>query len=92
MKETLQQAAEQIVSGTAGQIIDKAGYASIGTGLGINAASTATHSYIDAVTSLSITEWAAIFSILGAASLIAKNLFEIWWRVRETKKNGNADK
>ncbi|QZB86513.1 hypothetical protein seszw60L_21 [Salmonella phage seszw] len=39
MNETLRQAAEQVISGTTGQVIDKAGYASIGTGIGLKSQS-----------------------------------------------------
>lgn len=85
MKESLQQAAEQVVSGTAGQIIDKAGYTSIGTGLGIGVADKTT-SIISMIPS-TLTEWAAFVSILGGLSFILKNLFEIWWRIRQEKKN-----
>ena len=39
MRDALQHAANQIISGTVGQVIDKAGYTSIGTGLGLKVAS-----------------------------------------------------
>ncbi len=38
MRDALQHAANQIISGTVGQVIDKAGYTSIGTGLGLKVA------------------------------------------------------
>lgn len=89
MRETLQQAAEQIVSGTAGQVIDKAGYASIGTGLGLKVSEQS--QTISSMIPDSLAEWAALASILGALSLIIKNLFEIWWKVRTVKKNGDTN-
>lgn len=93
MSETLKQAAEQIVSGTVGQVIDKAGYTSIGTGLGIKVAeqSTVAQSYMESMIPHTITEWAAVASILGALSLVAKNLFEMWWKIREAKRNGSTN-
>ena len=93
MSGTLKQAAEQIVNGTAGQVIDKAGYTSIGTGLGLKAAeqvSTA-QSYIESMIPHTITEWAAYASILGALSLVAKNIFEIVWKIREARRNGSSN-
>lgn len=89
MKEALQQAAEQVVSGTAGQVIDKAGYTSIGTGLGLKAAeqSVIASSFMPQT----ITEWAALASILGALSLVAKNGFEIWWKIRKDKQNASTN-
>ena len=93
MSGTLKQAAEQIVNGTAGQVIDKAGYTSIGTGLGLKAAeqvSTA-QSYIESMIPHTITEWAAYASILGALSLVAKNIFEIVWKIRTEKRNGSSN-
>jgi hypothetical protein len=92
MRDALQHAANQIISGTVGQAIDKAGYTSIGTGLGLKVAEQApvAQSYIASMIPHSITEWAAA-SILGALSLVAKNLFEMWWKIRESKKNGSTD-
>jgi len=90
MNEVLKQMAEQIIGGTAGQVIDKAGYASIGTGIGIKVAEQ-TPVVVESLMPATITEWAALFSILGAMSLIIKNLFEIWWKVREGKKNGSTN-
>lgn len=93
MSGTLKQAAEQIVNGTAGQVIDKAGYTSIGTGIGLKAAeqvSTA-QSYIESMIPHTITEWAAYASILGALSLVAKNIFEIVWKIRTEKRNGSSN-
>lgn len=89
MNEVLKQIAEQVVSGAAGQVIDKAGYASIGTGIGIKVAEQAP--VIASAAPMSITEWAALFSMLGALSLIIKNAFEIWWKVREAKRNGSTN-
>ncbi len=88
MNETLRQAAEQVISGTTGQVIDKAGYASIGTGIGLKVAeqTPVTQSYFEVMIPHSLTEWAAVASILGALSLVIKNLFEMWWKVRESKK------
>ncbi|HEG7246646.1 TPA: hypothetical protein SFI08_002448 [Staphylococcus aureus] len=93
MNEALRQAAEQVISGTTGQVIDKAGYASIGTGIGLKVAeqAPATQSYFEAMIPHSLTEWAAVASILGALSLVIKNLFEMWWKVRESKRNGNTN-
>lgn len=93
MRDALQHAANQIISGTVGQVIDKAGYASIGTGLGLKVAeqTPVAQSYIASMTPHSIAEWAAVASILGALSLVAKNLFEMWWKIRESKKNGSTD-
>lgn len=93
MSGTLKQAAEQIVNGTAGQVIDKAGYTSIGTGIGLKAAEQVptAQSYIESMIPHTITEWAAYASILGALSLVIKNLFEIWWKIREGKRNGSSN-
>lgn len=93
MRDALQHAANQIISGTVGQVIDKTGYTSIGTGLGLKVAeqTPVAQSYIASMISHSITEWAAVASILGALSLVAKNLFEMWWKIRESKKNGSTD-
>lgn len=93
MSGTLKQAAEQIINGTAGQVIDKAGYTSIGTGLGIKVAeqSVVTQSYIESMIPHTITEWAAYASILGALSLVAKNIFEIVWKIRTEKRNGSSN-
>lgn len=93
MNETLRQAAEQVISGTTGQVIDKAGYASIGTGIGLKVAeqTPVTQSYFEAMIPHSLTEWAAVASILGALSLVIKSLFEMWWKVRESKKNGSTN-
>ena len=87
MRDALQHAANQIISGTVGQVIDKAGYTSIGTGLGLKVAeqTPVAQSYIVSMIPHSITEWAAVASILGALSLVAKNLFEMWWKIRESK-------
>ncbi len=90
MNEVLKQMAEQIIGGTAGQVIDKAGYASIGTGIGIKVAEQ-TPVVVESLMPATITEWAALFSILGAMSLIIKNIFEVWWKVREGKKNGSTN-
>ncbi|HAZ2983900.1 TPA: hypothetical protein J0587_004729, partial [Salmonella enterica subsp. enterica serovar Kentucky] len=72
MSGTLKQAAEQIVNGTAGQVIDKTGYTSIGTGIGLKAAEQVptAQSYIESMIPHTITEWAAYASILGALSLV----------------------
>lgn len=93
MSGTLKQAAEQIVNGTAGQVIDKAGYTSIGTGIGLKAAEQAptAQSYIESMIPHTITEWAAYASILGALSLVAKNIFEIVWKIREARRNGSTN-
>lgn len=93
MRDALQHAANQIISGTAGQVIDKAGYTSIGTGLGLQVVDQAavTQSYIASILPHTITEWAAVASILGALSLVAKTAFEIWWKIRESKKNGSTN-
>lgn len=93
MSGTLKQAAEQIVNGTAGQVIDKAGYTSIGTGIGLKAAEQVptAQSYIESMIPHTITEWAAYASILGALSLVAKNIFEIVWKIRTEKRNGNSN-
>lgn len=93
MKDALRQAAEQIVSGTAGQVIDKAGYTSIGTGLGLKVAeqSPVAQSYLESMIPHTITEWAAVASILGALSLVAKNIFEMWWKIRQEKRNGSTN-
>lgn len=93
MKDALRQAAEQIVSGTTGQVIDKAGYTSIGTGLGLKVAEQ-THvaqTYLESMVPHTITEWAAVASILGALSLVAKNIFEMWWKIRQEKRNGSTN-
>lgn len=90
MNEMLRQIAGQVVDGTAGQVIDKAGYASIGTGIGIKVAEQSPI-IVNSIMPATITEWAALFSILGALSLIIKNLFEIWWKIREGKKNGSPN-
>ncbi|WYD62217.1 hypothetical protein [Salmonella phage gmqsjt-1] len=93
MSGTLRQAAEQIVNGTAGQVIDKAGYTSIGTGIGLKAAEQVptAQSYIESMIPHTITEWAAYASILGALSLVAKNIFEIVWKIRTEKRNGSSN-
>lgn len=91
MNEMLRQIAGQVIDGTAGQVIDKAGYASIGTGIGIKVAEQSPI-IVNSIMPATITEWAALFSILGALSLIIKNLFEIWWKIREGKKNGSPNK
>ena len=93
MSGTLKQAAEQIVNGTAGQVIDKAGYTSIGTGLGLKVAEQVptAQSYIESMIPHTITEWAAYASILGALSLVAKNIFEIVWKIRTEKRNGSTN-
>lgn len=93
MSGTLKQAAEQIVNGTAGQVIDKAGYTSIGTGIGLKAAKQVptAQSYIESMIPHTITEWAAYASILGALSLVAKNIFEIVWKIRTEKRNGSSN-
>lgn len=90
MNEILKQVAEQVIGGTAGQVIDKAGYASIGTGIGIKVAEQ-NPVLVSSLMPATITEWAAFFSILGAVSLVIKNLFEIWWKVREGRKNGSPN-
>ncbi|QFG07777.1 membrane protein [Salmonella phage vB_SenS_SB28] len=88
MNETLRQAAEQVISGVMGQVIDKAGYASIGTGIVLKVAeqTPVAQSYFETIIPHSLTDWAAVASIIGAISLVIKNLFEIWWRVRRHKK------
>ena len=93
MSGTLKQAAEQIINGTAGQVIDKAGYTSIGTGIGLKAAEQlpTAQSYIESMIPHTITEWAAYASILGALSLVAKNIFEIVWKIRTEKRNGSSN-
>ena len=93
MNGTLRQVAEQIISGTAGQVIDKAGYASIGAGIGLKVAeqTPVAQSYFETIIPHSLTEWAAVASIIGAISLAIKNLFEIWWRVRRHKKNDSTN-
>lgn len=93
MSGTLKQAADQIINGTAGQVIDKAGYTSIGTGLGLKVAEQAptAQSYIESMIPHTITEWAAYASILGALSLVAKNIFEIVWKIRTEKRNGSSN-
>lgn len=92
MNESLRHVAEQIISGTAGQIIDKAGYASIGTGLGLKAAtSDIVMTHATGFMSLSLTEWAAVASIAGAISLVVKNIFEMWWKARMEKKYGRTN-
>lgn len=92
MNESLRQAAEQVISGTAGQIIDKAGYASIGTGIGLKAAGNEViMAHATGFMSLSLTEWAAIASIAGAISLVVKNIFEMWWKARMEKKYGRTN-
>lgn len=93
MNETLRQAAEQVISGTTGQVIDKAGYASIGTGIGLKVAeqTPVVQSYFETMIPQSLTEWAAVASILGALSLVIKNLFEMWWKVRESKRNDSTN-
>lgn len=93
MRDALQHAANQIISGTAGQVIDKAGYTSIGTGLGLQVVdkTAVTQSYIASILPHTITEWAAAASILGVLSMVAKTAFEIWWKIRESKKNGSTD-
>ena len=93
MSGTLKQAAEQIVNGTAGQVIDRAGYTSIGTGIGLKAAEQVptAQSYIESMIPHTITEWAAYASILGALSLVAKNIFEIVWKIRTEKRNGSSN-
>ena len=93
MSGTLKQAAEQIINGTAGQVIDKAGYTSIGTGIGLKAAEQVptAQSYIESMIPHTITEWAAYASILGALSLVAKNIFEIVWKIRTEKRNGSSN-
>lgn len=90
MNEILKQVAEQVIGGTVGQVIDKAGYASIGTGIGIKVAEQSPV-LVNSLMPATITEWAAFFSILGAVSLVIKNLFEIWWKVREGRKNGSPN-
>ena len=93
MRDALQHAANQIISGTVGQVIDKAGYTSIGTGLGLKVVdqTSVAQSYISSMTPHSITEWAAVASIIGVLSMVAKTVFEIWWKIRESKKNGSTD-
>ncbi len=92
MKENLQQIAEHVISGTAGQIIDKAGYASIGTGLGLKAATSSTvMAHATGFMDLTLTEWAAVASIAGAISLVVKNIFEMWWKARMEKKYGRTN-
>lgn len=93
MNGALRQTAEQIISGTTGQVIDKAGYASIGTGIGLKAAEQVptAQSYIESMIPHTITEWAAYASILGALSLVAKNIFEIVWKIREARRNGSTN-
>ena len=93
MNGTLRQVAEQIINGTTGQVIDKAGYASIGTGIGLKVAeqTPVAQSYFETIIPHSLTEWAAVASIIGAISLAIKNLFEIWWRVRRHKKNDSTN-
>ena len=92
MNESLRDVAEQLISGTAGQIIDKAGYASIGTGLGLKAAtSTNVMTHATGFMSMTLTEWAAVASIAGAISLVVKNIFEVWWKTRMEKKYGRTN-
>lgn len=92
MNESLRDLAEQLISGTAGQIIDKAGYASIGTGLGLKAAtSTTVMTHATGFMSMTLTEWAAVASIAGAISLVVKNIFEMWWKARMEKKYGRTN-
>lgn len=92
MNESLRDLAEQVISGTAGQIIDKAGYASIGTGLGLKAAtSTTVMTHATGFMSMTLTEWAAVASIAGAISLVVKNIFEVWWKTRMEKKYGRTN-
>ena len=87
MKEMLQ----NMIEGATGQVIDKVGYVSIGSGLsfGISGAS-------DGYTFFSIIpqtwpEWGVFFSILGAMSLIIKNGLEIHWKRKDRKKNATND-
>lgn len=89
MNEMLKQVADQVITGTAGQVIDKAGYASIGTGIGIKVAEQAP--VVGGLMPTTLTEWAALASILGALSLVIKNLFEVWWKIREAKRNGSSN-
>lgn len=93
MNETLRQVAEQVISGVTGQVIDKAGYTSIGTGIGLKVAeqTPVAQYYFEAMIPHSLTEWVAVASILGALSLVIKNLFEMWWKVRESKRNDSTN-
>lgn len=93
MNETLRQVAEQVISGTTGHVIDKAGYASIGTSIGLKVAeqTPVAQSYFEAMIPHSLTELAVLSSILGALSLVIKNLFEMWWKVRESKRNDSTN-
>lgn len=92
MNESLRDLAEQVISGTAGQVIDKAGYASIGTGLGLKAAtSNVAVAHATGFMDLTLTEWAAVASIAGAISLVVKNIFEVWWKTRMEKKYGRTN-
>ncbi|QZB88218.1 hypothetical protein seszw180S_21 [Salmonella phage seszw] len=65
----------------------------VGTGIGLKVAeqTPVTQSYFEAMIPHSLTEWAAVASILGALSLVIKNLFEMWWKVRESKRNGSTN-
>ena len=93
MNGALRQVAEQVINGTTGQVIDKAGYTSIGTGIVLKVAeqTPVAQSYFEAMIPHSLTEWAAVASILGALSLVIKNLFEMWWKVRESKRNDSTN-
>lgn len=88
MTESLKQVAEQIASGTAGQIIDKAGYTAIGTGAGVKImeSSHMTQSYFETLIPHTIADWAGIFSILGVLSFMAKNIFSMWLDNRREKR------
>lgn len=96
MRSVLQQVAEQVISGTAGQVIDKAGYVSVGTGAGLGisakvATEAASMSYMEMFMNMPVTTIAAYCSAIGALSFAVKNLFEIWWKIREGKKNGSPN-
>lgn len=87
----LQNISTEMINGGIGKAIDNVGYASMGTGIGLNAASDSSWSTLGALMPHTWAEWAALFSCLGAVSFIIKNIIEAWLKVLE-RRNARTDK
>ncbi|WP_312999640.1 hypothetical protein [Leclercia sp.] len=88
----LQSVTTEMINGGIGKAIDNVGYASMGTGIGLNAASDSSSlTMLGALMPHTWPEWAALFSCLGAISFIIKNILEAWFKIRE-RKNAGTDK
>lgn len=86
MIEKMQDAVEAMINGTVGQVVDKIGYTSIGGGLGIGAVSQSNMTMPDWLPG-SLATVATIFSIVGALTLIIKNVAEMHYSRKRFKRD-----